>query len=254
MPWSAAPLRAYSGPARGTWSPARGQEALRSGVPVGADLSCPAGTTEPDADGNVAGAPFPVPEAWVKVRPKKQPSFDVPTLTHRRSTQLFRQSQAAYDKIIGTDDPDLSAFRDSGGKLLTWHGQAEQFIPAGGTVDCRKQVEQQMGGFRRVGGLHRLFRAPRHRPLRSRPGRRYDRRRRCADGPRRARHVPPDAARHADQRLRRGGLRRPLPAQERAPALHRTPGPDPSGRRHQPSPARWDGDRLRRGVAGVRSP
>ncbi|MGW1468219.1 DUF6351 family protein [Streptomyces sp. NPDC002308] len=133
---------------------------LWSGVPVGADLSGLAATTEPDADGNVAGAPFPVPEAWVKVWLKKQPSFDVSTITYGQFTQLFQQSQAEYDKIIGTDDPDLSAFRKSGGKLLTWHGQADQFIPAGGTVDYRKRVEQQMGGSRRVDDFYRLFLAP----------------------------------------------------------------------------------------------
>ncbi|MGH4030025.1 tannase/feruloyl esterase family alpha/beta hydrolase [Actinomycetota bacterium Odt1-20B] len=135
-------------------------ERLWSGVPVGADLTGLAGVTEPDADGNVKGAPFPVPRHWVASWVKKQPSFDVSTITYRQFTELFRQSQAEYDEVIGTDDPDLSAFRRSGGKLLSWHGQADQYIPAQGTVDYRRKVERRMGGAARVDAFYRLFLAP----------------------------------------------------------------------------------------------
>ncbi|MFE7589880.1 tannase/feruloyl esterase family alpha/beta hydrolase [Kitasatospora sp. NPDC057512] len=133
---------------------------LWSGVPVGADLAGLAGTTAPDANGQVQGAPFPVPRLWVTNWLKKQPSFDVSTITYDQFTRLFEQSRTEYGRIIGTDDPDLSAFRDAGGKLLTWHGQADQFIPAQGTVDYRRQVERTMGGGRRVDDFYRLFLAP----------------------------------------------------------------------------------------------
>ncbi|MFJ8622124.1 tannase/feruloyl esterase family alpha/beta hydrolase [Kitasatospora sp. NPDC093550] len=133
---------------------------LWPGVPVGADLSGLAGTTRPDANGVVKGAPFPVPALWVSTWLKKQPSFDVSTITYDQFTRLFEQSRAEYDRIIGTDDPDLSAFRDSGGKLLSWHGQADQFIPTQGTVDYRRQVERTMGGTKRVDDFYRLFLVP----------------------------------------------------------------------------------------------
>ncbi|MFF1605291.1 tannase/feruloyl esterase family alpha/beta hydrolase [Streptomyces mirabilis] len=133
---------------------------LWSGVPVGADLSALAGLTEPDADGNVAGAPFPVPAAWVKLWVAKDPSLDISKITYSRFTQLFKQSQAEYDKVIGTDDPDLSGFRRSGGKLLTWHGLADQYIPTQGTVQYRERVEREMGGAKRVDDFYRLFLAP----------------------------------------------------------------------------------------------
>ncbi|MFF2613935.1 tannase/feruloyl esterase family alpha/beta hydrolase [Kitasatospora sp. NPDC058046] len=133
---------------------------LWSGVPVGADLAGLAGTTAPDANGQVRGAPFPVPRLWVTNWLKKQPSFDISTITYDQFTRLFEQSRTEYGRIIGTDDPDLSAFRDAGGKLLTWHGQADQFIPAQGTVDYRRQVERTMGGGKRVDDFYRLFLAP----------------------------------------------------------------------------------------------
>lgn len=42
--------------------------------------------------------------------------------------------------MIGSDDPDLSAFARSGGKPLSWHGQADQLVPTQGTVDYREHV------------------------------------------------------------------------------------------------------------------
>ncbi|MEU6320019.1 tannase/feruloyl esterase family alpha/beta hydrolase [Streptomyces sp. NPDC047009] len=133
---------------------------LWSGIPLGADLKGLAATNPPDADGNVTGAPFQVPEYWVKLWLKKDPSFDVSKITYSQFTQLFKQSEAEYDKVIGTDDPDLSGLRNSGGKLITWHGQADQYIPTQGTVQYRKQVEQETGGAKQADDFYRVFLAP----------------------------------------------------------------------------------------------
>ncbi|TMR09711.1 tannase/feruloyl esterase family alpha/beta hydrolase [Nonomuraea turkmeniaca] len=131
---------------------------LWSGIPIGAGFDL-AGTRI-DADGDRVGAPFPIPAIWVSTFLKRQPSYDLSTITYAEFAKLFEQSRAEYDGIIGTDDPDLSAFRRSGGKLLTWHGQADQLIPAQGTVDYRRRVELAMGGARRVDDFYRLFLAP----------------------------------------------------------------------------------------------
>ncbi|MGR6968303.1 tannase/feruloyl esterase family alpha/beta hydrolase [Streptomyces cynarae] len=133
---------------------------LWSGVPIGANLAALAGVSDPDANGNVKGAPFQVPADWVRLWVAKDPSLDVSKITYSRFSRLFKQSEAEYDKVIGTDDPDLSGFRKSGGKLLTWHGQADQYIPTQGTVQYRKQVETEMGGPERVDDFYRLFLAP----------------------------------------------------------------------------------------------
>ncbi|MFF0079169.1 tannase/feruloyl esterase family alpha/beta hydrolase [Streptomyces canus] len=130
------------------------------GVPVGADIWALAAHTDPDADGNVVGSPFPVPAAWLQLWVAKDPSLDLSKITYSRFTQLFKQSQAEYDKVIGTDDPDLSGFRNSGGKLLTWHGEADQYIPTQGTVQYRQKVERELGGTKKVDDFYRLFLAP----------------------------------------------------------------------------------------------
>jgi feruloyl esterase len=130
------------------------------GVPVGADIWALAAHTDPDADGNVAGSPFPVPAAWLKLWVAKDPSLDLSKITYSRFMRLFKQSQAEYDKVIGTDDPDLSGFRNSGGRLLTWHGEADQYIPTQGTEQYRQKVEREMGGTKQVDHFYRLFLAP----------------------------------------------------------------------------------------------
>ncbi|MBB6551749.1 tannase/feruloyl esterase family alpha/beta hydrolase [Nonomuraea rubra] len=131
---------------------------LWAGLPIGAGFDL-AGT-QPGPDGTRIGAPFPVPAAWVTTWLKRQPSFDLTTITYADFAQLFAQSQAEYDQIIGTDDPDLSAFRKAGGKLLSWHGQSDQLIPTQGTVDYRERVARAMGGSHRVDDFYRLFLAP----------------------------------------------------------------------------------------------
>lgn len=133
---------------------------LWSGVPIGANLAALAGVFDPGANGNVEGAPFQVPADWVRLWVAKDPSLDLSKITYSRFAQLFKQSETEYDKVIGTDDPDLSAFRNSGGKLLTWHGQADEYIPTQGTVQYRRQVEREMGDSKRVDDFYRLFLAP----------------------------------------------------------------------------------------------
>lgn len=120
------------------------------GEPIGADLF----------NGLAGPTPFTVPAAWTAKWVAKQPTLDTSKLTYGQFTELFKQSQAEYDKVIGTDDPDLSAFRKSGGKLITYHGQSDQFIPTQGTVDYRERVEREMGGSQRVDDFYRLFLAP----------------------------------------------------------------------------------------------
>jgi hypothetical protein len=129
------------------------------GLPVGAafgDLA--AIQTAPD--GTVTGAPFAVPSAWVSDFVLKQPAFNTATLTYSQFDQVFKQSVAEYDTVIGSDNPNLSAFKKTGGKLLTWQGDADQLIPAKGTVAYRNRVDQLMGGTKEVDDFYRLFLAP----------------------------------------------------------------------------------------------
>ena len=67
---------------------------------------------------------------------------------------------ALMASLYNADDPDLSAFRDAGGVMITWHGWADAIVPPGKTVDYYEQVAETMGGFDAVRDFNRLFMIP----------------------------------------------------------------------------------------------
>ena len=82
------------------------------------------------------------------------------SLTPELFEHFWEQSVEQYGIVIGTDNPDLSAFRDRGGKIVLWHGWADQLITAQGTIDYYKRVLEQMGGAEKTAQFLRLFLAP----------------------------------------------------------------------------------------------
>jgi hypothetical protein len=73
---------------------------------------------------------------------------------------LWKQSVEQYGAVLATDDPDLTRFRDRGGKVIIYHGMTDQLIPAAGSIDYYKRVQKQMGGARKTAAFARLFLAP----------------------------------------------------------------------------------------------
>ncbi|NEW46727.1 tannase/feruloyl esterase family alpha/beta hydrolase [Nocardia cyriacigeorgica] len=55
---------------------------------------------------------------------------------------------------------DLTEFRDAGGKLLLWHGWADQDLPPVATVDYYHRMAQRMGGLDATQPWARLFMVP----------------------------------------------------------------------------------------------
>jgi hypothetical protein len=129
------------------------------GLTKGASFDGLAGTTTA-TDGSTQGAPFPIADTWIRYFLKQQPSFDTSTITYAQFVGLFRQSQAEYNDIIGTDDPNLTAFKNAGGKMITWHGLADSLIFPQGTVNYVQRVQATMGGVRDVNAFYRVFLAP----------------------------------------------------------------------------------------------
>ncbi|TMH05986.1 MAG: tannase/feruloyl esterase family alpha/beta hydrolase [Betaproteobacteria bacterium] len=48
---------------------------------------------------------------------------------------------------MASDNPNLSPFRDHGGRVLMWHGFADQLIVPQGTIDYCDAVTQTLGGY-----------------------------------------------------------------------------------------------------------
>jgi feruloyl esterase len=61
---------------------------------------------------------------------------------------------------VNTDSADLSAFSARGGKLLTWHGLADELIPPQATVNYYHRVAAQTGSFASTQAFYRLYLAP----------------------------------------------------------------------------------------------
>ncbi len=143
---------------RKIWEGPRGQDGrfLWYGLERGADLSALAGTT----GSPLKGKPFSIPLEWFQYFLLQNPKWDWTTLTPAGFELLWTQSVEQYGDVIGTDNPDLTRFRDRGGKVIIYHGLADQLIPAAGTIDYYKRVQQQMGGPSKTSQFAQLFLAP----------------------------------------------------------------------------------------------
>ena len=81
----------------------------------------------------------------------------------------YAQLSNAYDRgvtlqpefgNINTDNPNLSAFKNRGGKMLTWHGLADELIVPQGTVNYYNSVVAKIGGLSDVQAFYRLYLVP----------------------------------------------------------------------------------------------
>ena len=83
-------------------------------------------------------------------------------LSYAQLSQAIDAGVALQDKwgFINTDDPDLSAFKARGGKLMLVHGANDELIPYRGSVDYYQRVLARMGGVSAVRSFFRLFVVP----------------------------------------------------------------------------------------------
>ena len=139
----------WEGPRRADGTP------LWPGLPRGAAfaLSATAGTPP-------APRPFGITLDWLRYFVTQDPAFDWTTITPAGYEQIWDQSYEQFNAVIGTDNPDLTAFRDRGGKMVLWHGWADQLIVAGGTLDYFTRVQHHQGGPAKAAQFVRLFMAP----------------------------------------------------------------------------------------------
>jgi hypothetical protein len=104
--------------------------------------------------------PFGLAMDWYRYFLTQDPKFDANTVTPAAYERLWDQSVEQYANVIATDNPDLTAFRDRGGKVIVWHGWADQLITAEGSIDYYTRVQQEMGGAKKTSEFIRLFMAP----------------------------------------------------------------------------------------------
>jgi hypothetical protein len=91
---------------------------------------------------------------------ERDKAFDWHKLDYAAFETEFQKSRAMFNRIIGSDDPDLRLFRRDGGKVLIWHGLSDQLIFPEGTVDYYERVIDKAGGLKETQNFARLFLAP----------------------------------------------------------------------------------------------
>lgn len=83
--------------------------------------------------GNCSATPFTIATDWIQYFIHKDPEFDFTTVTIEDYHRIFHRSIQEYGSPLGTSDPDVRLFGESGGKLLMWQGLADQLVPINGT-------------------------------------------------------------------------------------------------------------------------
>jgi feruloyl esterase len=123
---------------------------------IGASFAGLAGTTC-NNNNTCVGVPFAVPQTWITDFILLDRTYNTAQLNTTYFTHLFHDAVQRYDAIIGTSNTNLDAFRDAGGKLLSWHGLADQAIAPDATARYAQQVLERDAN---ASSYYRYFEAP----------------------------------------------------------------------------------------------
>jgi hypothetical protein len=122
----------------------------------GADMTQVAGTQGKP----LMGKPMILDVDYVRYFLILDPKWTGNTLTRDEFELLWNQSVEQYDQVYATDNPDLSRFKDRGGKLMILHGLTDQLIPPQGSIHYFERVQDKMGGVKATAEFARLFFLP----------------------------------------------------------------------------------------------
>lgn len=104
---------------------------LWPGIERGADLGAFSGPN-----------PFPIPIEQARFWTYLDPTWDWNTLTYANYEAFFNDNARVVGPVIATDNPDLSAFKARGGKLIMYHGWSDNLIMPQGTVRYFDRMRQ----------------------------------------------------------------------------------------------------------------
>ncbi|KAH7141894.1 Tannase/feruloyl esterase [Dactylonectria macrodidyma] len=88
---------------------------------------------------------------------KKDATAIITNATNRDFETIYRGVKQVFASNLETDEIDLRDFRDAGGKLITYHGLADQSISPGGTLKYYKEVSDFIGN---VTSFYKYYRVP----------------------------------------------------------------------------------------------
>ena len=74
--------------------------------------------------------------------------------------QILQEADARYGPILNANDPDLNAFKELGGKLIMYHGWADQNIAPQNSINYYQSVVADQGDEAKTQEFVRLFMVP----------------------------------------------------------------------------------------------
>ncbi|KAF7517997.1 hypothetical protein G7054_g13601 [Neopestalotiopsis clavispora] len=128
-----------------------------------------AGTTYNNETGEYEAAVSGIGVQWVNYFLKKVISteLDLTNSTYDTLRDWILQGMVEYSSTLQTDWPDLEDIRDYGGKIIHYHGESDNSIPAGSSVIYHDAVRQAMypdlsvtDGYAQLSDFYRFFLVP----------------------------------------------------------------------------------------------
>ena len=86
----------------------------------------------------------------------EDPTWDLPKMNFDRDPEVARKKLAA---TLNPESPDLSRFAKRDGKIIVYHGWADDMVPSQGSVNYFESVVQTLGATQ-VNDFYRLFMVP----------------------------------------------------------------------------------------------
>jgi hypothetical protein len=84
-------------------------------------------TTSCTANGTCSADPSLLGTQWIQLFIEKNPDFPINNLTHEQFDTIWHAGKQQFDDVISANDPDLSAFKAAGGKLISYHGMVSDY-------------------------------------------------------------------------------------------------------------------------------
>ncbi|KAK2029738.1 tannase and feruloyl esterase [Colletotrichum zoysiae] len=116
------------------------------GLEMGTDLTKGA-LTNCDSNGHCTGVPNVAVKLLMGYFIGKNPESNTTRISFKELERAYRSFRQQYDSFLGSDDPDLTSFRDAGGKMITFHGLvslrrliADPTIPANISLEYYQKV------------------------------------------------------------------------------------------------------------------
>jgi hypothetical protein len=104
--------------------------------------------------------PYGNPVDYFKYWIRRDAGFDWRTVDAEKLEEDIRDSYLKFNRVIGTDDPDLQRWKEHGGRLMMWHDESDEGVPPRGTLSYFDRVLAANNGSDEVDRFARLYMVP----------------------------------------------------------------------------------------------